>query len=202
MSTRPLISSRNTQPQSGYAAQVVTRTPAAAQPQARYVARRARPGDADAVHALISFYATQGVLLPRTEEDVRTNIDHFLVLALSGRVVGCVALEPYGADLAEIRSLAMAAEHAGAGRGARLARFALAIAKRRRIARVFAVTHAPEFFERLGFTRAKRQSIKEKVERDCQSCPKQKSCTLVAVSYCALPKPRALAILDSPAATA
>lgn len=166
-----------------------------AAPRPRYIARRARAADATAVHALIAHYAAQGLLLPRSKEDVCANIDHFLVLSLGGRVVGCVALEPYGADLAEIRSLAVAAEHAGGGRGARLARFALAIAKRRRIARVFAVTHAPEFFERLGFARTERQSIKEKVERDCVACPKQASCKLVALVCTVLPTRAGLPVL-------
>lgn len=202
MSTRPLISSRSTQPQGGFAPQAVTRKPAAGLPNARYVARRARPSDAAALHALISHYAAQGLLLPRTEADVHTNIDHFLVLAHAGRVVGCVALEPYGADLAEIRSLAVAAEHAGGGRGARLARFALAIARRRRIARVFAVTHAPQFFERLGFVRTERQSIKEKVERDCRACPKQASCHLTAMVFVVLPERAGLPLLRGPSTMA
>ena len=196
MSTRPTLTPRAVR---GFGGDLriasATNLPAAAS-QARYIARRARAADADAVHALIAHYAAQGLLLPRTKEDVRTNIDHFLVLSQAGRVVGCVALEPYGADLAEIRSLAMAAEHAGGGRGARLARFALAIAKRRRIARVFAVTHAPEFFERLGFTRADRHSIKEKVERDCRTCPKQASCHLTAMVFMVMPERALLPVLD------
>jgi amino-acid N-acetyltransferase len=161
----------------------------------RYLTRRARAADAHAVFALISHYAAQGLLLPRAEDEIREHMDHFLVLTLTGRVVGCVALEPYGADLAEIRSLAVAPEHAGNGRGARLVRFALAVAKRRKIARVFAVTHAPHFFERLGFARTERQSITEKVERDCCTCPKQESCTLIAVSYNVLPERTPLPIL-------
>ncbi len=165
--------------------------------QARYIARRARPADAGTVFALIEHYAAQGLLLPRAKEEIHEHMDHFLVLTLAGRVVGCVALEPYGADLAEIRSLAVAPEHAGNGRGARLARFALAIAKRRKIARVFAVTHAPQFFEALGFTRIDRKTISQKVERDCRTCPKRKSCALIGVSYTVLPARASLPILDA-----
>lgn len=202
MSTRPAITPRPVRLQSSrLQAALAARKPIPAASQPRHIARRARQADADAVHALIARYAAQGLLLPRTEEDVRTNIDHFLVLSLAGSVVGCVALEPYGAELAEIRSLAVAAEHAGNGRGARLVRFALAMAKRRRIARVFAVTHAPEFFERLGFTRVERLSITEKVERDCHSCPKQASCRLVALVFPVLPEHAALSILGTQAAT-
>lgn len=202
MSTRPAITPRSTQGCSVLPSAIRSHKPAHAQPHTRYVARRARAADADAVHELIAHYAAQGLLLPRTEADVHTNIDHFLVLSHGGCVVGCVALEPYGAELAEIRSLAVAAAHAGGGRGARLVRFALAVARRRRIARVFAVTHAPEFFERLGFARVERQSIQEKVKRDCLTCPKQKACRLIALSFAVQPGSMALPILDAAAATA
>ncbi|MGH9791061.1 MAG: GNAT family N-acetyltransferase [Candidatus Acidiferrales bacterium] len=168
----------------------------------RYIARRARAADAEAVHALIAYYAAQGLLLPRSEEDVRAHIDHFLVLSLAGRAAGCVALEHYGAALAEIRSLAVAPAHAGNGRGARLVRFALAVAKRRKIARVFAVTHAPEFFQRLGFAPADRRSITEKVERDCRTCPKQSACALTALIFTVVPARVVLPVLVSQSSAA
>lgn len=198
MSTRPHLASRSA-PASGLLGMTPAPEPALAQGQKRYAARRARVADADAVHSLIARYAAQGLLLPRTKQDVCANIDHFLVLSHGGCVVGCVALEPYGAELAEIRSLAVAAEHAGGGRGARLARFALAMARRRRIARVFAVTHAPEFFERLGFARTERQSIQEKMDRDCVACSKRKSCRLVALVCTVLPGRAGLPVLRADA---
>ena len=112
---------------------------------------RARITDAPAIHALIAHYAELGLLLPRAEDEIRRNISHFLVHRLKGRVVSCVSLENYGADLAEIRSLAVDPEIRGRGTGARLLEFALAEANRREIARVFAVTRAPDFFLRQGF---------------------------------------------------
>ena len=160
-------------------------------------ARKARAADTEAIHALITHYAAQGLLLPRTLEDVREHVERFLVLEENHRVVGCVALESYGADLAEIRSLAVAPGTQGHGLGARLLRFAVVMARRRRIARIFAVTHAPEFFARQGFVAAKRQSIPEKVERDCRTCPKQRTCQLVAVVYNVLPQHAALNVLGA-----
>jgi amino-acid N-acetyltransferase len=144
-------------------------------------ARRARPGDVPAIHALIASYAAQGLLLPRTREEIAAHISHFLVVEDAERVAGCVALEPYGAELAEIRSLAVAPGERGRGLGARLLRHAVAVARRRGFARVFAVTHAPEFFTRQGFAPQPRQSLVEKLERDCMACPKRRTCRLVAV---------------------
>jgi len=160
-------------------------------------ARKALPSDTTAIHALITHYAAQGLLLPRTPEELREHIARFLVLEDEGRVIGCVALEPYGSDLAEVRSLAVDPQIRGKGLGARLVRYALAMAKRRKIARVFAVTHAPEFFGRQGFQTSTRWALPEKIARDCRTCPKASDCQLVAVVATVIPERVALPILAS-----
>jgi len=119
--------------------------------------------------------------------------------------IGCVALESYGADLAEVRSLAVDPAIRGRGLGARLLRFALATAKRRKIARVFAVTHAPDFFGRLGFvasTSAMAEALPEKIARDCRTCPKAEKCELVAVIATVIPERATLPILEAKPAPA
>jgi amino-acid N-acetyltransferase len=149
-------------------------------------ARTARMSDASAVHRVIAHYAGEGLLLPRTEAEIREHIARFLVLVEKRngeeQVLGCVALEPYGADLAEIRSLAVAPGARGQGRnvGDRLMKAAMDTARRRKIARLFAVTHRPEFFSRYGFMPGPRQIVPEKIERDCVACPKERKCNLIA----------------------
>lgn len=163
-------------------------------------ARKARPGDVAAIHALIAHYAAQGLLLPRTEENVRAQLGHFLVLEEDAKVLGCVALESYGPELAEVRSLAVDPGTQSRGLGARLLHYALAIAKRRKIARVFAVTHAPEFFGRQGFvasTSSRAEALPEKVARDCITCPKAATCKLIAVIATLRAERAALPILAS-----
>jgi len=164
--------------------------------------RRARPADAAAIHALIAHYAAQGILLPRTEENIREHVSSFLVLEEKSQIVGCVSLESYGPDLAEIRSLAVSQEIRGRGLGARLVQFALLDARRRKIARVFAVTHAPAFFEHQGFAASSRRMLSEKIERDCSVCPKARRCRLIAVIASVLPERAALPILDNMASPA
>jgi len=161
----------------------------------RVRSRVARASDTPAIHRLIATFAAQGVLLPRSLENITECISHFVVMEKDGEIIGCVALEPYGMDLAEVRSLAVAGGHEGHGLGARLLRFALAIAKRRKVARAFAVTHAPEFFTHQGFTVTERQAIPEKIERDCNSCPKQRDCHLTAVMFAVLPERTLLPVL-------
>ena len=149
-------------------------------------ARAARTADAAAVHRVIAHYAGEGVLLPRTEAEIRKHIGRFLVAVEKRngeeKLLGCVGLEPYGADLAEIRSLAVAPEARGHSHsvGDCLMKAAIDTARRRKIARMFAVTHRPDFFSRYGFTPGPRQMVSEKIERDCATCPKEHRCTLVA----------------------
>jgi amino-acid N-acetyltransferase len=165
-------------------------------------ARTARAADAIAVHRVIAHYAGEGSLLPRTEDEIRKNISHFLVLVEKRReeekLLGCVALEPYGADLAEIRSLAVAPDARGHGYnvGDRLMKAAMDTARRRKIARVCAVTHRPEFFSRYGFTPGPRQMVPEKIERDCVTCPKEHRCSLVATVAVVCPGRDALPVLN------
>jgi N-acetylglutamate synthase-like GNAT family acetyltransferase len=150
--------------------------------------RPARISEAASIHQLVSYYAEQGLLLPRAEEEIRRNISHFLVLKEKRHIIGCLSLESYGADLAEMRSLAVSQERRGEGLGASLVEFALGEARRRGIARVFAVTHMPQFFEQQGFVAGSRHSLTEKIKRDCRACPKQRSCKLVAVVATVIPE--------------
>ena len=158
-------------------------------------ARRARISDAPAIFGLIARYSEQGLLLARTEEEIRRNIGHFLVQTNSRCLVGCLSLEKYSADLAEIRSVAVDPQTRGCGIGAKLVAFALDEARQSGIARVFAVTHAPQFFERQGFAASPRKLLAEKIERDCCTCAKRRSCKLVAVIATVLPERIMLPIL-------
>jgi N-acetylglutamate synthase-like GNAT family acetyltransferase len=164
--------------------------------------RRAKQSDASAIHALIEQSAAEGFLLPRSEANVRAEIRHFLVLEEKKQCAGCVALEDYGLDLAEIRSLAVNETFRGRGFGGQLVWFALGEARRKKIARVFAVTHAPEFFLHLGFESSTRQALPEKIERDCAACPKARKCHLAAVIATIIPERVAFPVLDDVAASA
>lgn len=164
--------------------------------------RRARISDAPALHALVAHYAELGVLLPRSEAEIRAAIDRFRVLEKQGKLLGCVALEEYGPDLAEIRSLAVDPEIRGRGLGTQLVRAAVAEARRRKIARVFAVTHVPDFFVRQGFAATSRWALPEKIARDCSGCPHNRTCKLVAVVATVCSERIALPILGAAASPA
>ena len=110
--------------------------------------RKANPKDFAEICGLIEKYADQGLLLPRTAEDIRAHLDRFLVLAKpqgpmsKEHLLGCVSLEPYGEELAELRSLAVAPEARGFGAGAKLIAACMDLARERGISRLCRNTRA------------------------------------------------------------
>lgn len=178
--------------------------------------RLARPEDVAAISRLISQFVAAGLLLPRSPEEVRAHLDRFIVLtelvpaldaapgaaAKEERLLGCVALEPYGRDLAEVRSLAVRPDEHGRGLGGHLLEAAIRTARRRKIARVFAVTHAPALFERHGFITSAREALPEKIERDCQGCSKRRRCKLVTLVAVVCPERVTLPVIEAAPAKA
>ena len=117
--------------------------------------RRATSADAAAIQSLIDGYVPSGELLPRSHEFIAAHADDFLVAvedAPTVRVIGCVHLDEYAPSLAEVRSLAVAPGHQRGGVGVALVAAAEALARRRGLTTLFAVTNSGPFFERLGYT--------------------------------------------------
>jgi amino-acid N-acetyltransferase len=144
--------------------------------------RNAKISDAKAISALINCYAEHDKMLFRSLADIYENLQTFLVADDDGAIVGCCALEVIWADLAEVKSLAVAPAHIGCGIGRSLVMHALEQARRLGVVRVFALTLEPKFFERLGFGTITRDELPMKVWSDCARCPKQQECDEVAVA--------------------
>jgi amino-acid N-acetyltransferase len=145
------------------------------------VCRRATVDDVDFLYDLIQGYATTGIMLPRTKEMLREQIDTFVVAELDGRLVGCGALLRLGPDLVEIRSLGLDPAYKGQGIGNRIVELLEQQARELGIPKLMALTYAVNFFERNGFTVVNKEIFPEKVWRDCIHCKKQHNCDEIAV---------------------
>lgn len=97
------------------------------------------------------------------------------------RVLGCVAVTIIWADLAEVRSLAVDERASGRGIGRKLVEWSVEEARRLQIRRLFALTYAQRFFEKLGFEVVPKESLPLKVWSDCVRCPKNENCDEIAV---------------------
>ncbi len=143
--------------------------------------RPASEADIQAICDLVNGYAAQNLMLPRTPAQVRHALGDFLVAAAAGRVLGCGYLAALGPDLVEIRSLAVAPDRQGDGIGGLLVEALVQAARARGMKYVCALTLAPEFFARHGFTRVDRWSISPKLWGECVYCPKFHACDEIAM---------------------
>ena len=144
--------------------------------------RPARICDAQAICELINHHAERGKMLHRSLESAYAALREFLVAEdEDGRIVGCVAVDVFWADLAEVKSLAVVPDAQGRGLGAKLVRKAVEDAIRLGVRRIFALTYEQDFFARLGFGVIDRQDLPEKVWRECIACPKVDACDETAM---------------------
>jgi amino-acid N-acetyltransferase len=143
--------------------------------------RNARVEDVGSIHTLISYYAEVDKMLFRSMADIYENLQIFKVVQDNDRVVGCCALKVIWADLAEIKSLAIEQTYFGKGVGKALVSACLEEARNLGLKKIFTLTLVPEFFEKIGFTRADKKTFPMKVWSDCAQCPKQDHCDETAL---------------------
>jgi len=143
--------------------------------------RSARMPDAPAICELINYHAERGRMLHRSLEDVYSTMRAFLVAEADGQTVGCVAVAVTWTDLAEVRSLAVAPQWLGRGVGSALLAAAIDDARRLGVRKLFALTYEKDFFARRGFEVLDRQTLPEKVWRECIACPKRDCCDETAM---------------------
>ena len=140
------------------------------------------PGDATAIHNLITANLSAGHLLPRTFEDVESHAHRFVVAVADGNVIGCGELAPLSADVAEVRSLVVDQHSRGHHIGPRLVAQLASTGAEKGYSTLCAFTHEPSHFVRLGFTIVPHTWVPEKIERDCRSCAQFRRCGQYAVT--------------------
>jgi len=144
---------------------------------------KARIGDAPEMHRLINYFADKGEMLARPLSEIYENIRDYFVVREGDSVVGCVALHVSWADLAEIKSLAVAEGQQDKGIGVGLVTACLEEAHNLNIPTIFCLTYKPGFFEQLDFHQVDMAELPRKVWGECQRCPKYPDCDEVALVY-------------------
>jgi len=113
--------------------------------------RPAEGKDLNRLDAFIQPFVEQGLLLPRTIDELDALLPRGFIAERSGSIVGFAALEVYSKKLAEVRSLAVAAELRGKGVGKKLVEACVSLAEELNVLEVMAVTANEEFFLSCGF---------------------------------------------------
>lgn len=149
----------------------------------RIEVRPARISDMRAVEPLISRFANDNVMLPKSFDQLARSFREFVVATdEAGMVIGCGALRVYNEELAEVCSLAVAEEYQGMGIGGMLVERLMENARELSVEQVFALTLRPAFFGHLGFEVTPKENFPLKVWADCRSCPKLHACDEIAVA--------------------
>lgn len=145
--------------------------------------RRAFPSDADGIRELVNHFASDGLMLPYSLNVIYDNIRDFRVLVDGERVVGSAALHICWKDIAEIRTLTVSEGIRNGGWGKTLVDDCIKEAKILRITRIFTLSFVPEFFKPLGFSEIEKESLPQKIWKDCVPYPLFPDCKEIALIY-------------------
>lgn len=151
--------------------------------QQEYYIRKARIGDVKAIHGMLMDCSRDGLLLPRSFNELYSHLRDFFVLAPKGPgpIKACCALTITWDDLAELRSLVVSKDMQGHGWGRKLVEACLSEAVTLGLYRIFTLTYQQVFFEKLGFTEVGKDALPQKVWSDCLRCPKFPECDEIAM---------------------
>ena len=128
--------------------------------------RRAKVGDAGAIHHINERFARRGILLSRTPQEIAEQIASFRVSEIDGEVVGIAALRDYGDGIGELRSLAVADAAQGRGMGEMLVRAVVRDARDTGIRELYVLTANPGYFALHGFEEIAWDDVPEVLDAD------------------------------------
>ena len=119
--------------------------------------------DIAAVLTLIQPFVRKGILLPRTEEQLESQLHDFVVYELDGGIRACSALHIYDDKQAEIAAVAVDETCAHIGIGPKIMDYLISRAKQLSLDSVFVLTtQTTDWFESLGFKGDNISTLPEK----------------------------------------
>ncbi len=145
------------------------------------VVRKPRLTEVVAMKALLDQASATGSVLPRELPELYENVRDFYVYVDAEGIGGLVALHIDMVDLAEVRSLVVRERLRGQGVGEKLLEAVLSEARGLDIARVYAFTRVPVFFEKNGFRVVDKEQLPYKVFKDCSRCGLFPGCDEIAM---------------------
>ncbi|MES0872473.1 amino-acid N-acetyltransferase [Sinimarinibacterium thermocellulolyticum] len=123
--------------------------------------------DVGGVLALIQPLEQQGVLVPRSREQLELDIQHFNVIVRDGMVIACCALFPFPQNqMGELACVAVHPDYRRAGRAGALLKRAETKARALGLKQLFSLTtHTPHWFIEHGFRKASIDALPMQKQR-------------------------------------
>jgi amino-acid N-acetyltransferase len=139
--------------------------------------RKAIVSDADSIYSILIRYSVEGVILERTIADIKKNIDKFFIADIKNNIAGVISYYYYSDKLIEVRSLAVKKEYYKKGIGAALLKSLINLLLNDfPKAKIFVLSYHPLFFKKSGFIEVLKDSLPEKIWKDCKNCENQHNC--------------------------
>ncbi len=145
--------------------------------------RKAEPGDIESMFDLMKYYSDRDIILKRTRDEIAEYLDNFFVAVDGSELAGVVSYYDYGPHLKEIRSLCVRGRYSRKGTGSLLVRHMIGHLSRGNPPKIFVLTYSPGFFEKSGFTRIQKDTLPEKIWKDCNNCKNRDNCRETAMFY-------------------
>ena len=143
--------------------------------------RRARIEDVEAISNLIETYAAIDLMLKRPKALLYERLREFIIVENQDEIIAVGALTIIWKDLAEVRSLAVKDTYKGQGLGKSVVEKLVEEARELGIEKVFALTYQADFFSKLGFVVTEKETMPQKVWKDCINCHKFPNCDETAM---------------------
>ncbi len=114
--------------------------------------RKMRLDDVTEVFGVMKPQIEQGILVPRTEDDLREKYGDYYIYEVDGAIHGCAAFHDFGEGVGEIAGIAVNQLYSHLGIGQKLVEYIIDDAVKMKFGRIFALTtQALDWFEQLGF---------------------------------------------------
>lgn len=138
--------------------------------------------DISSMQQLVAPEIESGVILPRSDDEIATNIRSYFLAMDGEKLVGFCALHIHSPNLAEIRSMIIDTEYRGRHIGSTLVEKACEEGARLGLREILVLTYQQRFFENLGFIEIPKESIPEhKIWADCIKCKHFPICNEVSL---------------------
>ena len=114
----------------------------------------------------------EGVMLPKTPQQIMENISNFFVAEVQGKTIACCGYKIWVNAWVEIVSLYTSVPFRHQGFGAKLLQKCIDKARSQGFSKIFTLTVKPDWFIKRGFLKVEIDELPHKIWGDCAFCPK------------------------------